>query len=411
MSPRAVVIGAGVAGLAAAAGLQRQGVNVTVLERDPPAPRRRSVPQAGQLHNILLRAQVELERLFPGFADVAVAQGAASALVASETLVWEFGLAMPRRDLGFQLLSATRPQIESALTTLLPREVTIRRGTAVDGLLVASRRVTGVRAGSETFAADLVVDASGSASRMASWLQAAGLASPTVEATPVDRFYVTMDVRRPPQLDGSPDFWLLFDDGPEVRGLLMSPLGPEHWRLSASGAGALRPPRDLAGFMRHAHVFAASGVPDVLQACVARGPAQTFRKHDVRRVRYDLLEQPAEGLMVLGDGAASLNPLLGQGMSVASWQASQLQVGRSAREHHQDMAACVDAAISLTQLGSQEVVGSASGPRSGAEHFAALARAVRHDEGLHETYVRMWHLMASVDELRRPDLVDRLRAS
>ena len=75
----AVVLGAGMAGLAAAAALTRHFRRVTVVDRDPLAPhphRRPGVPQGAHVHGLLPGGAQALEALRPGFADGLVGAGA-----------------------------------------------------------------------------------------------------------------------------------------------------------------------------------------------------------------------------------------------------------------------------------------------------------------------------------------------
>lgn len=74
----AVVIGAGMAGLLAAAVLSGSGRTVTILERDTattvPAPRD-GVPQGRQPHVLLHRGLCEIEELLPGLRQQLIAAG------------------------------------------------------------------------------------------------------------------------------------------------------------------------------------------------------------------------------------------------------------------------------------------------------------------------------------------------
>src|SRR5438132_436001 len=75
-----VIIGAGVAGLGAALGLEAAGHVVTIIEQDPPSPTtsgdvafgewdRRSVPQFRQAHGFSARARTLLLKYAPGVVD------------------------------------------------------------------------------------------------------------------------------------------------------------------------------------------------------------------------------------------------------------------------------------------------------------------------------------------------------
>lgn len=76
---RAVVLGAGMAGLLAARVLSDHAEEVIVIERDAADTGyepRSGVPQGSQVHALLPAGQIQLERWFPGFAEEVIAAGA-----------------------------------------------------------------------------------------------------------------------------------------------------------------------------------------------------------------------------------------------------------------------------------------------------------------------------------------------
>ena len=109
----AIVVGAGMGGLAAAKALASSFEAVTVLERDalPSAPvARAGTPQARQIH-VLLRGGLDaLGELSPDFEPELERAGAVRVRVGSQSLLELPGFdPFPRRDLGFDYLSMTRP--------------------------------------------------------------------------------------------------------------------------------------------------------------------------------------------------------------------------------------------------------------------------------------------------------------
>ena len=76
---RALVVGAGIGGLAAAAALSRHFRQVLVLERDALAPdtlQRPGVPQGRHVHGLLAGGLQALSSLLPGLLDDLLAAGA-----------------------------------------------------------------------------------------------------------------------------------------------------------------------------------------------------------------------------------------------------------------------------------------------------------------------------------------------
>ncbi len=76
---QAIVIGAGIGGLLAARALSDYYDAVTIVERDALDDTRlprKGVPQGRHVHGLLARGSQTLDRLFPGFTDDVLAEGA-----------------------------------------------------------------------------------------------------------------------------------------------------------------------------------------------------------------------------------------------------------------------------------------------------------------------------------------------
>ena len=116
---RAIVVGAGIAGLATAAVLADWFERVIVLERDTLPERtepRIGTPQAWHSHGLLAGGQQALEELFPDIGEDLIREGGV-ALRFNRDLREEMPNAdpMPQRDFGWTGYAMTRPLIESIL--------------------------------------------------------------------------------------------------------------------------------------------------------------------------------------------------------------------------------------------------------------------------------------------------------
>jgi 2-polyprenyl-6-methoxyphenol hydroxylase-like FAD-dependent oxidoreductase len=113
---RAIVIGAGIGGLAAAGAIAGSFEQVTVVERDAlpaDAADRPGTPQARHIHALLGGGQRALETLFPGFERDLAAAGAVPLRVTADFRTEMPGFdPFPRRDFGWSILSMSRPLIE-----------------------------------------------------------------------------------------------------------------------------------------------------------------------------------------------------------------------------------------------------------------------------------------------------------
>src|SRR6266436_7962050 len=171
---RAVVVGAGIGGLATAGVLAKYFERVEVFERDRlavSAASRSGTPQDRHPHGLLAGGLQALGQIFPGFESDLARAGAVPVRVAQEIQYERPDVgALPKRDFGISLLCASRPLIEIVLRRRAEAiaNIELRPECRVTGIvpLTADASVHGIRfdAGSgraETLEADLVVDASG----------------------------------------------------------------------------------------------------------------------------------------------------------------------------------------------------------------------------------------------------------
>jgi 2-polyprenyl-6-methoxyphenol hydroxylase-like FAD-dependent oxidoreductase len=395
---RTVVLGAGVAGLAAAAALRHTG-DVLVVDRDAvtdgtgPRP---GVPQAAQLHNLLGRAQQSLERLLPGYCDELVRAGGCRARAGSQTHVFELGRRMPERDLGFDLMSAPRILIEQVMRRMLVARghVHFRTARAV-GLTSDRDRVTGVvvetPTGTDTLVADLVVDATGAGSQALAWLDALDQQRPPVHVATAAHWYVTATFARPDVWRGRDDFWMVFPSPAATRGALLSPGADGTWRVSLFGAGEDVPPATHADAVVYASNLEDPMIGRTLSGALPVGRTTLFRKPTATWRRYDALERPLAGLLPIGDAVAGLDPLFGQGISVGTWQAAMLAdlldgPPSSLRRLTTDyLRAAAWACRSAWDLGRLVVAAAPD-----------LAGRISGDAAAHRAYVEAWHLLRPV---------------
>ena len=129
LAKHAVVIGAGMGGLAAAKGvapLFRKGFRARSRRAARRAGGARGTPQARHAHALLAGGQKALEALFPGIALDLVNAGAVAVRGGRDiTLDGPGPEPLPRRDLGFDLLCMSRALIECVCRRSLMKEPNI----------------------------------------------------------------------------------------------------------------------------------------------------------------------------------------------------------------------------------------------------------------------------------------------
>ncbi|MFP8943639.1 FAD-dependent oxidoreductase [Streptomyces fenghuangensis] len=346
----AVVIGAGLAGLTAARALADTYERVTVLDRDAlpadPAPRR-GVPQSRQLHVLLARGAQALEELFPGFLEELLAAGATRADTQGEAHWYLDGHLLRPAHSGVISYGASRPLVEHhvrARVAALPG-VSIREGTEVLGPVTTPDRgrVTAVRvrpraggtgeagageadgAGEETIPADLIVDASGRASRAPVWLEELGYPGPRQTRVRADVVYVTRHFRREPHHIGGRSGVALVPFPGLPRGGAIVSEREDRFAVVLFGLLGEEPPADEAGMLAYAESLPGPDVAEVLRMAEPLNEPVRMRYPASARHHYEKLDRNLGGFLVTGDALCSFNPTYGQGMTAAAQQAIVLR--------------------------------------------------------------------------------------
>jgi 2-polyprenyl-6-methoxyphenol hydroxylase-like FAD-dependent oxidoreductase len=335
---RAVVIGAGMGGLAAAGALAGYFERVTVLERDrlsnQPVPRA-GTPQSRHLHGLLPGGQRALNDLFPHFTQDLLDAGAVQLRMASEIRMEFPDLgALPSRDFGWLFYGASRPLIELTTRRQVERltNVTVRSKCRVIEITAApdGTTVTGVRyespdGGQETLAADLVVDASGRGALTVARLRSSGLPLPDEIIIGVDLHYTTATFVIPEHASTT---WRGIATQPHApersRGGYMLPIEGNRWVLTLTGRLDERPPAEPDGFMDYAQRLETQTIYNAVKHADRQGGFERFAYPASAWRRFDRLDAFPRGLLPIADSICRFNPVYGQGMSVAAQEACLL---------------------------------------------------------------------------------------
>ncbi|WP_323172560.1 FAD-dependent monooxygenase [Natrialba sp. PRR66] len=412
----AVVIGAGMAGLCAARVLADGFTEVTIVERDSLIDEpvtRRGVPQSQHIHVLLEGGRATLEDLFPGFGEELLSAGGVAHDAARDVKFYMEGDFLANGPRRCTVYGATRPLYEQVVREQVAalEGVHFRSNSQFTDYLVtdAATSVTGILVqdeGGETTAitTDLTVDATGRTSRTPRWLDEHGYTRPSVDEVRIDVAYSSTTVERP----ATDRRGIIVTPSPQLpRGGTFVPVEDGRWVMTLWGMHGDAPPTDPAGFAN----FAASlPVPD-LKRMLDDHP---WRTDDIAhypfpsnlRRRYEDLDRFPEGLIVIGDGVASFNPIYGQGMSVAAFEAAQLQHAL-VQDSHTNLAPrffdrieeTVDLAWNLA-VGSDHQFPQTEGPKPRGTDFLNwyLSRFLRkaHTDG------ELWDLFFSVQMMEKP---------
>ena len=326
----AVIVGAGVGGLSAAAALAPSFDRVIILDRDilptGPSPRM-GVGQGVHTHQLLKAGEDSLEALLPGIRASLIAIGAVKMRVGADIKMVDAGGVLPACDAGFDTLALSRPALEAVLRAAvaeLPNveirtEVGVKRFVVVDGVCVGVEGEDGME-----LRADLMVDASGMNAPLAEQLFEEGHARFEREVLKINVAYTTGRFRRSEPFRGERKGFFLLPAPPSVCFGLMLPIEDDQWIVSLGGRGSQIPPRDLTAFRDYARRLAEPDIWDRIKNAEPVGELRTFRKVFSTRRRFDIASKWPNRLLVIGDAMSNVNPTYGQGMTVAAKEAEAL---------------------------------------------------------------------------------------
>ena len=320
----AVVIGASMAGLCMAAALARHGFTVTVLERDElgrEPSHRRGVPQDTQAHVLLYRGLTVIEDLLPGFREDLLAAGAVPYDSGRMPWLGEYGWSCTDQ-VGYEVLSATRPLMEAVTRQGVSglRGVQIRDGVTVTGL----RRIGDgwqTEIGDAALKSQLVIDASGRSSRLTRWSVVAQ--DPIEEEVDAHVGYACRLYRERHPLPVRSGVMILASAEGGKAGLAV-PVEQRQWLVAGAGFGDRRPPRDEDGFGEFLTDLRDPAIADLVALLEPVSDVRIHRQTANRRRRWDRVRHWPRGLLVVGDALCSLNPVYGQGITVAAQQAQMV---------------------------------------------------------------------------------------
>jgi 2-polyprenyl-6-methoxyphenol hydroxylase-like FAD-dependent oxidoreductase len=317
---RVAIIGAGPAGLLVGSVLAGRGHDVIAVERDAGPPPdgpwpRRGVMQFHHAHGFRPQVAQVLEELWPAAFDAWLAGGAEPITFDIPGIGTRPGGHRSRRETFERALRTTACEVEGLM---------IRQGH-VDGLMRTGGRVRGVVVDGSHLEADLVVDASGRASRATE-----GQRAPSIIGGPCGMAYVDRQYR--------------LHEGAE-RGPMANPLA---WQADFDGYQSIlflherghfsvlivRPTADAAlKDLRHQAVFDAAcrAIPGLAEWTHPERSASVTEVlpggplRNAYRSQEGLDGRPSlPGLVSVGDAVATTTPTFGRGLATTFMQAHEL---------------------------------------------------------------------------------------
>ncbi|MEZ5076077.1 MAG: hypothetical protein R2725_01395 [Solirubrobacterales bacterium] len=306
---------------------------MTVLDRDalPDEPVvRKGVPQGSQAHVLLPPGERMIERLLPGIVDELLGAGCVRYNHSGDIPTlgpwgWHPRLQLKEMDaLGFR-----RPLLEYVVRRRLCSldNIEIRQATAA-GLIAddAKRNLIGVGLkGGESIIADFVVDAGGRGSKSASWLEKIGFEAPERVEVRAHLGYATEFVEFATGVLGDDTRGILLLARVDCPiGCAILPADNGTYTLVANGFSKHYPPRSRSGMIEFLSQAPLPLFEELVSQADPVSKLTTYRMPGSLRRVWERLERRPGRFCAIGDAVASLNPVYGQGMTMAALGAGHL---------------------------------------------------------------------------------------
>jgi 2-polyprenyl-6-methoxyphenol hydroxylase-like FAD-dependent oxidoreductase len=338
LGKQALVIGGSIAGLFAARILSDFFEEVLIIEKDQKREKhltRTGVPQGSHGHALLKSGEEILTELFPGIVDELIADGSVKSDFTSE-LAWNHhGSWKVKYHAGISIIQQSRPFLEWHIQRRLEMipNISFLYGTKAKRMLINSdsTSIIGVEIQKDGEAAmplnaDLVVDATGAGSNSTNRLRQLGFDAPQKTEVKVNLFYAS---RIYSWLSSKNKDWgnlLVYPNPPrQNRGGSISPIENQRWMVTLLGYGVESPPSTVEEFINYAKSLEQPDVYEAIKNGTPETDVSVYRFPALRRFHYEKLQRFPNGLIVIGDAFCRIDPVFGQGMSIAALEAIALK--------------------------------------------------------------------------------------
>lgn len=337
LGEKALVIGGSIAGLLAARILSEFYEEVLIIEKDKKNEKdlaRTGVPQGLHGHALLKSGEEILTELFPGIVDELIADGSVKSDFTSK-LAWNHhGSWKMKYHAGVSIIQQSRPFLEWHIQRRLEMipNISFLYGTKAIKLLINSdsTEVTGIEiqkdGATATYTVDFVVDASGAGSTTSNWLQQLGFDTPEKTEVKVNLFYAS---RIYSELSSTNKEWnnlLVYPNPPsQNHGGSISPIENQRWMVTLLGYGVDSPPRNGDEFLQYSKNLERPDVYEAIKNARPETDVSVYRFPALWRFSYERLKRFPNRLVVIGDAYCRIDPVFGQGMSIAALEAIALK--------------------------------------------------------------------------------------
>jgi 2-polyprenyl-6-methoxyphenol hydroxylase-like FAD-dependent oxidoreductase len=194
--------------------------------------------------------------------------------------------------------------------------------------------------------------------------------------------------------------------------------------VTLQGAGEDHPPTDEAGFLGFARGLRSPLLYEAIRNADPRSPIRGYRRTGNQRRHYERMRRWPERFVVVGDAACVVNPVYGEGMSIAAMTAVRLDRCLSetggvpegfARRFQRRVARCSAGAwliATIEDLRYPTTTGARVGARTRCAHWYLdrVMRAANRNAPTNTALVRVLGLVARPRLLFRPAVMIRALA-
>jgi flavin-dependent dehydrogenase len=333
---KAIIIGGGISGKLAARVLSDVYKEVIILERDnePEGPAsRKGAPQGEHLHALLHAGEYGLEELFPGITEKFYDSGAVKINSTIDLAWFHHGAWKIRYDGGYRTTLQTRPHLEWHIEQYIKRipNVVIRYNQIVQDLLYyeAENRITGVQLKTGPILADLVVDASGVSSLTSNWLHKRGIPIPE-EKVEINLSYVSKQYQLKVNQERDWKIKMVYPNPPQEKiGGTISSVEENRYIVTVMGYHHAINGKEVLesdnSFLELTKKLPRLDIYETIKNATPLTSTALYRIPQIVWRRLDRVENIPDGILLIGDTICRIDPVFGQGMSIAILEAQALQ--------------------------------------------------------------------------------------
>ena len=333
----AVVVGGSIAGLLASRVLLNHFKRVTIIEMDESQFEGRirpKLPQASQIHQLMVRGKVIIESLFPGIEQEFVDAGAVPIDWPKDVSIVYGSQLVPRFSLDLQTLCMTRSLLDQTIKSRLQafKGFEIVEGYQVTELLYdpQKKRVTGVsirtrykrnnedNSSSNSLLADLVVDATGRFSKAPKWLASHGYIPPKATVVDASIGYASRFYRLPTNSKFDWKAIQMWPRPPYLSGGGIYPVEGNLWHVALIGINGHYPPTDETGFLEFSKTLPSLELYEAIKNAEPVSCIYSYRRTENSLYQYEKLPRMPDCFIAIGDAVCALNPVYGQGITTAA---------------------------------------------------------------------------------------------